>query len=371
MRSEIDELKAYQQQSECVLRALVLKDHSSQIIDQLRNNESLKNISDGLKKPSYTPKDDITIYPGLSDSQTIHAAMGLTRGISNSQFTNLRLEEAQGSFSAIQQVKDQIPLSPLLGLKDTTDSIAGTNNDLINWAPDTVTVPNTLSQYTAIGYWHEQTTDYPNLDSTVLHARDQGQQAIFGHEFGGDNSDPKSFGPLSWTNVTSDRQLVDHLIALYFCWEHPIFASLSKEHFLDAYNAGDHNYCSDLLVNAIQAVGCQFSLQAGARADPNDSNTAGDHFFAEAERLLFEDKDHRSLTTIQALGLMAIREANSGHLSQSISFSGQSIQSAVEMGLHLDAEGQQMPEQIEGMHEVRSCTLWGAFSLNQYLFSLN
>jgi hypothetical protein len=86
---------------------------------------------------------------------------------------------------------------------------------------------------------------------------------------------------------------------------------------LEAYKTGDHNYCIKLLVNAIQAVGCQFPSQAGARADPNDSNTAGDHFFAEAERLLFE-KDHRSLTTIQALGLMAIREASSDHSSQGI-----------------------------------------------------
>jgi hypothetical protein len=46
------------------------------------------------------------------------------------------------------------------------------------------------------------------------------------------------------------------------------------------------------------------------------------------------------------------------------------MQLAVEMGLHLDAEGQQIPEQIEGMQEVRLWTFWGAFTLNQYLFSL-
>jgi hypothetical protein len=172
---------------------------------------------------------------------------------------------------------------------------------------------------------------------------------MFGHEFGGDHSDHKSLGPLSWTNITSDRQLVDHLMALYFCWEYPTFTSHSKEHFLEAYKTGDRNYYSELLVNAIQAMGCRFFSQAGAQADPNDGNTAGDHFFAEAERLLFEEKDHRSLTTIQALGLMAIREASSGHSSQSIFFSGQSMRLAIEMGLHLDAEGQQIHEQIEGM----------------------
>ncbi|TGO07803.1 hypothetical protein BTUL_0245g00060 [Botrytis tulipae] len=298
MRSQIEELRAYQQQSKRVLGALISDDHSSHVIGRLRNGESLKNISDDLKKPSHAPKKDITLYPTLSDGQTIDAVMVPMYAIPTSQFTNLRLEEAQGSISVVQQAKDQTLLSSLLGLNNITNFIAGTKDDLINWAPDTNTVPNTLSQYPAIGHWHEQMTDHSTLDSTVLYARDKGQAAMFGHESGGDHSDQKSFDPLSWTNVTSDRQLIDHLIALYFCWEYPTFASLSKEHFLKAYKTGDLNYCSDLLVNAIQAVGCQFSSQAGARADPNDSNTAGDHFFAKTERLLFEEKDHRSLTTI-------------------------------------------------------------------------
>lgn len=33
-----------------------------------------------------------------------------------------------------------------------------------------------------------------------------------------------------WTTVTSDTELIEHFLALYFCWEYPIFASLSKEH---------------------------------------------------------------------------------------------------------------------------------------------
>ncbi|KAH6645550.1 hypothetical protein BKA67DRAFT_115784 [Truncatella angustata] len=34
----------------------------------------------------------------------------------------------------------------------------------------------------------------------------------------------------TWTNITSDTSVIQNLLALYFCWEYPIFASLSREH---------------------------------------------------------------------------------------------------------------------------------------------
>jgi len=36
----------------------------------------------------------------------------------------------------------------------------------------------------------------------------------------------------TWTTITADEALVQHLLALYFCWEYLTFASLSKEHSL-------------------------------------------------------------------------------------------------------------------------------------------
>src|SRR5450432_4348178 len=54
-----------------------------------------------------------------------------------------------------------------------------------------------------------------------------------------------------WTSLTSDSEMVEHLLSLYFCWEYPIFASLSKRHFLEDFRARRRRYCSSLLVNAI------------------------------------------------------------------------------------------------------------------------
>lgn len=43
--------------------------------------------------------------------------------------------------------------------------------------------------------------------------------------------------------ITSDTDLIQHLLALYFCWEYPTFASLSKEHHLRDFHDGRSRYC--------------------------------------------------------------------------------------------------------------------------------
>jgi hypothetical protein len=164
----------------------------------------------------------------------------------------------------------------------------------------------------------------------------------------------------NWTTITSDSTLVQHLLALYFCWEYPTFASLSKEHFLRDFQDGRHRYCSPILINALLALGCRFSTQPMTRANPNDPYSSGDHFFKESLRLFYQEKDHHSLTTIQALGIMSIREASCGRDSESWYYAGQSIRLAIEMGLHhIHDEGD------EDELAVQSATFWGAFALDQ------
>jgi hypothetical protein len=177
--------------------------------------------------------------------------------------------------------------------------------------------------------------------------------------FTSDNPEAK---PLTkaWTTITNDINLVLHLLALYFCWEYPIFASLSKEHFLRDFRDGRHKYCSPLLVNALLALGCRFSTHSMTRANSEGSHSAGDHFFKESQRLFDQETDHHSLTTIQALGIMSIREASCGRDSESWYYVGQSIQLAFEMGLHHAPDEGDQDERA-----VQLATFWGAFSLEQ------
>ncbi|KAM0609252.1 hypothetical protein ACHAP1_002345 [Verticillium nonalfalfae] len=171
---------------------------------------------------------------------------------------------------------------------------------------------------------------------------------------------PKMKAPAStWSNISTDIVLVQHLLALYFCWEYPTFASLSKEHFLKDFQQGRPRYCSPILVNALLALGCRFSTKPSTRAVPDDPYTSGDHFFKESQRLFYLEEDHHTLTTIQALGIMSIREASCGRDSESWYYAGQSIRLAIEMGLHqIDGDGD--ADELA----VQAATFWGAFGLD-------
>jgi hypothetical protein len=167
----------------------------------------------------------------------------------------------------------------------------------------------------------------------------------------------------TWTSVTSDTRLVHHLLDLYFCWEYPTLASLSREHFLADFAAGRPRFCSPLLVNALLAIASRFSDNPGLRAESDRPHTAGDGFFGEARRLFGEMRDHHSLTTIQALGIMGIRQASCGRETESRYYAGQSVRLCIEMGLHnAKFDGDQDDE-----HLVQLATFWGAFALDQYV----
>jgi hypothetical protein len=164
----------------------------------------------------------------------------------------------------------------------------------------------------------------------------------------------------TWTNITDDINLILHLLALYFCWEHPIFAPFSKKHFLQDFREGRHRYCSPLLVNALLALGCRLSTTHITRASSEDLQSAGDYFFEESQRLFNRERDHHSLTTVQALVIMSIRETSYGRSSVGQYYAGQSIRLVFEMGLHrTHNEG----DRDEFM--VRSATFWGAFSMDK------
>lgn len=167
----------------------------------------------------------------------------------------------------------------------------------------------------------------------------------------------------TWTSVTGDVKLVKHLLGLYFCWEYPTFASLSKEQFLGDFRDGRTRYCSSLLVNALLALGCRYSSMSMTESDPEDPYSKGQHFFEMSLQLLRQERDRRSLPTIQALGVLSLREASCGRMAEGMAFSGQSMRLAVEMGLHnlaVPSEGADKDD-----FTVRSATFWGAFSLDQ------
>ncbi|KAK6844040.1 fungal-specific transcription factor domain-containing protein, partial [Apiospora arundinis] len=163
----------------------------------------------------------------------------------------------------------------------------------------------------------------------------------------------------AWTSVTEDTDLVQHLLALYFCWEYPTFTTIHKEFFLADFLSGKQKFCSAALVNALLALGCLFSSQVGIATSLDDPHTLGDQFFKETLRLIAQETSQYSLTTVQAFGILSIREARCGRNVESRYYAGQSMRLAVEMGLHQVGYDPDMEDMA-----VSVVTFWGAFTLN-------
>lgn len=174
--------------------------------------------------------------------------------------------------------------------------------------------------------------------------------------------DPPMAGPSSWFRTPQDSDFVDHLLNLYFAWSHPFYALFSKDHFLKDMSRGGSKYCSPVLVNAILALACSYSDRPAARTDPSKPETAGDYFFKEAMDLLSRT-DEASLTTIQAIAVMCIREASAGREHHGYRLCGQAMRMAMELGLHLkEPPGDQTNLRPIDM-EIRKITFWGLFNL--------
>jgi Fungal specific transcription factor domain len=362
MRTEIEQLRAQQRNNDRLLAALV-SDRSDQILDQLRSGEPLESITEKLdESDSAVSNGNVTKFTRSADGHVIRSDLQGARSIVSSPASIMGLSDTHRSSISTQHEGNAWPTWGSDMHEFQEPSTANQQDEMMSWVPDTIPISN--PGMPNIGLSNQQ---FGRLipSNTINYSRGGGQGKILGEPFGMEEH-PERHHPncnQSWTSVTSDGAFVEHLMALYFCWEYPTFASLSKEHFLEDFRTGNRRHCSSLLVNSVLAVGCRFSNQASARADPNNPDTAGDHFFAEAERQLHVERDRHTLTTIQAMGLMSIRQASCGRSSHSLFLSGQSIRLAVEMGLHLDEEVLNKNSELE--REVRSATFWGAFSLDQ------
>jgi hypothetical protein len=373
LRNEIETLRARQRSNDQVLGALSRPDLWEEVLSRLRGGQSVETISDWLGGTLPPHGGQLPPFSRVnSDPSARMESSGPTLAPISSFMSpgNVRLPPrpqlaplnlgGMGGMGGGSPIIAQHPgqLRNDLGNNSpwhiSSHSQAGSNRsnshpDSMNWQIDIPGPP----QFRAAS-WASDGTQPDHMKERM--PRYRGLEQILSPL-----NEPELRSPAgSWTNITADVNLVLHLLALYFCWEYPTFASLSKEHFLRDFQSGRHRYCSPILVNALLALGCRFSTQPMTRANPNDPYTSGDHFFKESQRLFYQENDHHSLTTIQALGIMSIREASCGRDSESWYYAGQSVRLAIEMGLHrLHDQGD------EDELAVQAATFWGAFALDQ------
>lgn len=378
MRHEIEQLREQQHQTDRLLAALVSKDKSDEVLEKLRTGETIDAVLEKLDITEETTikgkevakgritAQNVTAYARKSSTTAIENALRGTRIIGNTSIPTSAAGSAHGDVSLHPSSITDLSGWPTWGGGDEGGSSQQPStfvqDDAMQWSPESADRDARNAEPPLVGKWYLQAEG--TQDEITEQMRFQGRETILGESFGTQDPSLSQPGADSWTTITSDNALVEHLLALYFCWEYPTFASLSKEHFLEDFRFGRRRNCSSLLVNSMLAVGCRFSTQGVTRTDPDNSNTSGDHFFAEAVKLLNEQEDKYRVTTVQALGLMSIREASAGRSSMALFYSGQSIRLAIEMGLHSDdhiANG----DDDNSQRTVRSATFWGAFALDQ------
>lgn len=167
----------------------------------------------------------------------------------------------------------------------------------------------------------------------------------------------------SWTSVTDDDDFIEHLLTLYFTWQHAFFQSFPEKLFREDLIAGRTDHCSRMLVNSICAAGCLLSDWPQARRNAEDSLTAGLDFFDEAMRLL-DGLTVPGITTVASLYLLCHVDGHRGRLSSVWSLCGRSARMALDLNLH------QRPHQVvspkssspkSNLQKGRQHVFWGCF----------
>ncbi|KAI1422747.1 fungal-specific transcription factor domain-containing protein [Xylaria sp. FL1777] len=343
LRHEIENLRKQQQQSDNVFSALIRPELWEDVLQRLRNGQPIEVISEWLggtlpsALPNYAQPNDLR--SGVALAPPYSAYTGTMTGPSGYGTGGMGQNAAQGP-AMKQDFDSNSPWN--FSSQSRSLSQPSTHPDEMQWTSEG-------PPRSPVGLWLQ------DQDRSGENIRYRGVDQVLAPLEPPETMVP----PSTWTSITNDSALVQHLLALYFCWEYPTFASLSKEHFMRDFVHGRHRYCSPILINALLALGCRFSSQPNSRANPNEPKTSGDHFFKEALRLLYRETNNHSLTTIQALGIMSIREASCGRDSEAWYYAGQSVRLAIEMGLHrLNDDGD------EDELAVQAATFWGAFALD-------
>ena len=357
MRAEIEQLSRHRQLSEQLIDALARGGNTDHIIQALRQGKPLEKVLGDLDlnaqqhdatSQQHNPCQQFDTNPAIQYSLDAEKAPGYLPRLDFSD--NMVLPNQPPLPSGITLDFGTLDLPSNSGLSNPRYYVGG-SEDFIKLSSEAVSLPAPF-----VGNWNSR-----DMVNSIQIGR--GQNHILGPSFGHEEH-PRQILPREdgWTTVTTNISFIEHLLTLYFCWEYPTFASLSKEQFLMDFRDNRQRYCSALVVNCLLALGSRFSTHPDARTSPQDSLSAGDNFFAEAKSLL-DQQSEPNLLMVQALGLMSIRETSCGRNKDGWFYSGQSIRLAVELGLHKAVEGDS--DIIVMENAVRSATFWGAFALDQ------
>ncbi|KAK6860900.1 hypothetical protein PG995_004536 [Apiospora arundinis] len=335
LRQEIDELRRQLDQKNMILSALVNPQSPEEVLTRSRGGQRVDEVSNFV---------DNTLGSEGGALLAVDSVSSLTRSQHKQPSDEMTAlpEQRPGRTAMADDIQERDSAGTVCFQDQTQSTGPSFLPEVLMWTPS-------LASYFRVS---------PRLLS------EQVLPAIADHGFMDRMSIPIPLSNMgmfrsAWTSVTEDADLVQHLLALYFCWEYPTFTTIHKEFFLADFLNGRQRFCSAALVNALLALGCLFSSWVGIATSLDDFHTLGDQFFKESLRLTTQEINQYSLTTVQAFGILSIREARCGRNVESRYYAGQSMRLAVEMGLHQVGYDPDM-----GDTAVSIVTFWGAFTLD-------
>ncbi|MCJ1474016.1 hypothetical protein MMC13_002674 [Lambiella insularis] len=196
---------------------------------------------------------------------------------------------------------------------------------------------------------------FPGYSSMSIDSRVRLIKAIteFEMDMEGERDSGKLIEGHGWTNVTQNEDLIDHLLALYFTWVHPVHMLFSEIHFIASFKNCSDLYCTNALVSAILAMACQL-FEVGDDASlwlDVDPDSLGRKFLEEARASLPQD-DRPKMTTIQTLAIIFLIELGSGRGAKASHYIRLAVDSlSVRLEHHYSTEAMEI-------------TRWGIYSLN-------
>ncbi|KAL3588304.1 hypothetical protein FPOAC2_10457 [Fusarium poae] len=162
-------------------------------------------------------------------------------------------------------------------------------------------------------------------------------------------------------------ELRDELLTLYWRWQNSWQYIVPRELFVrDLYVDHVDKYCTPLLLFSILAFSSRYSRRRELRTDPDDGNTAGEAFAAQARTMLHHEYEAPTTTTVQAAALLGLYWACIDNEGLGFMYIGMASRMAMNLGLHCDCSSYAVKSMItEDDVEARTVTFWGIYILDK------
>ncbi|KAF7554027.1 hypothetical protein G7Z17_g3249 [Cylindrodendrum hubeiense] len=178
-----------------------------------------------------------------------------------------------------------------------------------------------------------------------------------------------------WTRVSSDDEMLTHLLTLFWTWDNTLTRIVDRGLFfegmcdegspkLDPGGTIYHGFCSELLVNAMLAVSTIYNIEG----TPSINSVAQGRAFAdEALRLLEPNQQYPSLPRLQGVALLWAYEETFGNPSTAAGLLEQMFELHATTGYLQNDPALHGIEGAEKSHRIKqamSFIAWGFYGLD-------